>query len=106
MLRFTKTFVTMSVLFCSGILFHLVTFNGAFFWTIIEISVTKSVAPDPTATILFSGIITRNLPVILFFFFCATLKPVVFPLPTFLVFVHSIAVFYQNIKKKFMTSIM
>jgi hypothetical protein len=71
--------------------FHFSTLKGAFFRTMIDISVTKFAAPGPTATILSIGISTCNFPVALFFFLFATPKPVVLPLPFFVVFVHSIA---------------
>lgn len=62
----------------------------SFFFTSTEISVTKSGAPGPTATILSSGIQRGNFPLALFLFFLETLVPVVFPLPAFFVLEHSI----------------
>ena len=52
---------------------------------------TKLEAPDPTASILSVGITTCNIPVAFFFFFFATLKPTVLPLPTLCALEHSIS---------------
>jgi len=54
----------------------------------MEISVMKFTVLGPTATILSAGMMTCNFPVAPFLLFFAILKPVVFPLPILLAFVH------------------
>lgn len=52
----------------------------------VDISITKFTALDPMLAILSIGITTFNFPVVLFFFFFETPKPIVLPLPVFFVF--------------------